>query len=405
MAKHLMYTLPMEKRPSVPRNALVLAFVALASGFGQDLIAPILPGYLALLGMSRANIGLIDGLLQGTTNIGRFLSGWLSDRLNKRKQFVFFGYALSSVARPLLAFASSFAPLAGLRILDGAGKGIKDAPRDALVAEAAQTGASGRAFGFQRMIDTAGSVLGPLAAFGILLALAPTISTYRSIFALAAIPGAIALGLIWFGVREPKKTNAQIARSKSQKLPWRFWLFTTAMSVAMLTKINDSLFLVRGEDIGLPKTWIPLLFGGFTLVYALLSYPIGILSDRVGKLPMLVIGWAVLALTELGFSFDPSLPAALVLFACYGLFFALTEGSGRAFIADAVHEGARGSAYGIYYTAIGLSLIVGGYVLGSVWDRNTPELAFRIAAAGSVFGSFLLFVLMKNGHALHPRTK
>ncbi len=404
MAKRLVYTLRMEKRPRIPRNALVLAFVALASGFGQDLITPILPGYLALLGMSRANIGLIDGLLQGTTYIGRFLSGWISDRLNARKQFVFLGYALSSVARPLLALTSSFLPVASLRILDGAGKGIKDAPRDALVAEAAQTGASGRAFGFQRMIDTAGSVLGPLAAFGLLLALAPTISTYRNIFALAAIPGAVALGLIWFGVREPKAAGRNAVRG-SIRLPWRFWLFTIAMSVAMLTKINDSLFLVRGEDIGLPKTWIPLLFGGFTLIYALLSYPIGILSDCVGKLPFLVIGWSVLALTELGFSFDPSLPAALMLFACYGLFFALTEGSGRAFIADAVAEGDRGSAYGVYYTAIGLSLIIGGYVLGSVWDRNTPELAFRIAAAGSVFGSFLLFVLMKNGRGLHARSR
>lgn len=384
----------MKPRPRIPRNAIILAFVALASGFGQDLISPILPGYLLLLGLSRANIGLIDGLLQGVWNICRFLSGWLSDRFHRRKQFVFFGYALSSVARPLLALASSFLPVAALRIVDGAGKGIKDAPRDALVAEAARTGASGRAFGFHRMIDTAGSVLGPLTAFGLLALLAPSLASYRLIFAVAVIPGAVALTLIWLGVREPDGRR-QTVDSRSGALPISFWIFTACMTLAMLTKINDSLFLVRAEDIGIPKTMIPLLFGGFTFLYAALSYPIGVWSDKIGKMPLLAAGWLVLAIVEFGFSADPSLPVALGLFAGYGLFFALTEGSARAFIADVVGEGHRGRAYGIYYTSIGLGLIAGGYLLGLVWDRDTPELAFRIAAAGSLVAGFVLLALMK----------
>ena len=388
----------MEKRPLVPRNAIILAFVAFFSGFGQDLIAPILPGYLALLALSRAEIGLIDGLLQGTTNIFRFLSGYFSDRFHARKGFVFFGYALSSVARPLLAAATFFLPIAVLRVLDGAGKGIKDAPRDALVAEEATTKTSGRAFGFQRMIDTGGSVFGPLSAFALLMLLSPTLGSYRFIFALAAIPGAIALGLIWFGVRE--KSQEQKAQKRSQtRLPLRFWIFTGAISFAMLTKINDSLFLVRAGDLGVPNVWIPLLFGGFTLLYALASYPIGIWSDRVGKLPFIASGWIVLAFTEYGFTMDPNLPMTLVLFAGYGLFFALTEGSGRAFIADIVSEGNHGKAYGIYYTAIGLALIFGGYVLGSVWDRNSPESAFRIAAVGSMVGGLIMFGLLKTKRA------
>ena len=385
----------MEKRSRVPRNAIVLAFVAFASGFGQDLIAPILPGYLALLAMSRAEIGLIDGLLQGTWNICRFLSGWLSDRFHKRKEFVFLGYALSSVARPLLSLSSFFLPIAVLRVIDGAGKGIKDAPRDALVAEEATAQTSGRAFGFQRMIDTGGSVFGPLTAFGLLLWFGSTLTGYQTIFALSAIPGAVALTLIWFGVREKTQTKKAQA-SASTMLPLRFWIFTLAMSIAMLTKINDSLFLVRAGDVGIPSAWIPLLVGAFTLIYALASYPIGIWSDRVGKLPFLAGGWILLSFTEFGFSVDPGLLPALALFACYGLFFALTEGSGRAFIADSVAKGEHGRAYGIYYTAIGLSLIVGGYVLGSVWDRETPELAFRIAALGSLVGGLILIGLLKN---------
>jgi MFS family permease len=167
------------------------------------------------------------------------------------------------------------------------------------------------------------------------------------------------------------------------------------MTFALLTKINDSLFLVRAQDLGVPKTLIPLLFGGFTLVYAAISYPIGIWSDRIGKMPLLTAGWIVLAAVEIGFSFDPGLPLTLVLFGGYGLFFALTEGSARAFIADVVAREQHGNAYGIYYTSIGIGLIIGGYLLGHVWDRNTPEVAFRIAAAGSLIGGLALLALYR----------
>lgn len=378
-------------KPRVPRNVIILAFVAFASGFGQDLVASVLPAYLVLIGMSRADIGLIDGLLQGTTNVFRILSGWVSDRTHRRKQFVFLGYILSSVARPLLAFTSAFLPIAALRVIDGSGKGIKDAPRDALVADATASGAHGRAFGFHRMIDTAGSVFGPMTAFFLLLALAPSLGTYRFIFALASIPGAVAFGLIWFGVRE--RTPQTAHKKTGGSLPPVFWIFTVGMTLALLTKINDSLFLVRAQDLGIAKAYIPLLFGAFTLIYAACSYPIGIWSDRIGKMPLLVSGWILLALVEFGFSFDPSVPTALILFAGYGLFFALTEGSARAFIADAVSEERRGSAYGIYNACTGIALIAGGYLLGRVWDAGAPELAFRISAAGSLIGGLILLLL------------
>jgi len=276
--------------------------------------------------------------------------------------------------------------------LDGAGKGMKDAPRDALVADSAATNVRGRAFGFQRLVDTAGSVLGPLAAAGILLLFLPSLTTYRFIFALAIIPGLIALGLIWFGIQEKQKAVSQERGARSTKLGWKFWLFTLGMSLAMLTKINDSLFLVRAHDIGVPLTWIPVLFAGFTLLYALASYPFGIWSDRIGRAPLITAGWLTLAVVEFGFSFDPHIAVALALFALYGLFYALTEGSGRAFIADLVPTESRGSAYGIYYTALGLAVIAGGYGLGRIWDFVSPETAFRLASVGSLFGFAVLLV-------------
>ncbi|MFA6603373.1 MAG: MFS transporter [Patescibacteria group bacterium] len=376
------------EKPKIPRNILVIAFVALASGLGQDLITPVLPAYLGLLGFTSAGIGLIDGLLQGSTSVFRLVSGILSDKFRNRKRLVFLGYALSSVSRPLLGFASSFGAIAGLRLVDGVGKGSKDAPRDALVADSAAAGTKGRAFGFHRLVDTAGSVIGPLIAAGVLLILTPSLASYRLIFFLAVIPGAVALALIIFGIRESAPAQAPAAGQRA--LPWSFWIFTSGVTVAMLTKINDSLFLVRAGHLGMPPVWVPVIFAGFTLLYALLSYPIGIWSDRIGKMPLIVGGWLTLAAVEFGFSFRIPLASSLVLFGFYGVFYALTEGSARAFIAEAVPYGSRGTAYAAYYTLTGLAVIAGGYGLGHIWDAVSPEFAFRLSSAGSLLSCLIL---------------
>lgn len=378
-----------QERQKIPHNVIVIAFVALASGFGQDLITPILPAFLTLLGISHAGIGAIDGMLQGATSIFRFISGILSDRFKKRKFFVFTGYALSSIARPFLALTNSFGAVAALRIIDGVGKGTKDAPRDALIADSTEKKVSGKIFGFHRVIDTAGSVLGPLAASSLLFLLTPSLHTYRLIFLLAAIPGTIALALILFSVKEPAPLE-KIKIKYNQPFPWQFWLFTAGTSIAMLTKINDSLFLVRAHDIGISSSLIPVLFGAFTFAYAALSYPIGVLSDRYGKLPFITIGWLILSLVEFGFANESSISTALVLFGFYGLFYALTEGSGRALIADLVPTEARGSAYAIFHTIVGLGIIFGGYGLGYIWDIYSVKITFNISAIGSAIGFLVL---------------
>jgi len=204
------------------------------------------------------------------------------------------------------------------------------------------------------------------------------------------VPGAAALALIIFGVREAPSVKA--AAPARQPLPGSFWIFIVGITVAMLTKVNDSLFLVRAGSLGVPPAWIPAVFAGFTLLYALLSYPIGIWSDRVGKTPIILAGWVTLAAVELGFSFDVPLLSSLVLFGFYGLFYAMTEGSARAFIADAVPPGSHGSAYAAYYTLTGLAVIVGGYGLGHIWDTVSPEAAFRLSAAGSLLACSILTV-------------
>ncbi|MCC6563296.1 MFS transporter [Candidatus Uhrbacteria bacterium] len=375
----------------LPRNVIIVAFVALASGFGQDLVAPALPGFLLALGAARADIGLVDGLLNGATAIFRLVSGIASDRFRNRKGMVFLGYAISSVARPLLAFANTFPFVAALRIADGVGKGTKDAPRDALVADSA-TGIRGKAFGFHRLVDTAGSVFGPLAASAILLSFAPGLEAYRIIFALSAVPGIIALLLSALGVREPKRVERARA-AKRQPFPVAFWIFLVGSTIAMLTRANDALVLVRAADAGIPQVWIPALFGAFTLLYALVSYPIGIWSDHVGRLPFLVGGWFVLALAEAGFAFAGSVPSVLTVFVLYGLFYALTEGSGRAFIADLIPTESRGTAYAVFHAITGGALILGGFGIGRIWDAVSLQSAFSVAAIGSALGALVLSTL------------
>ena len=382
----------MENQSRIPRNVLVVAFVALASGFGQDLISPALPGFLLALGAVRADIGLIDGLLNGTTAIFRLVSGIASDRLKNRKGMVFVGYAISSVARPLLAFAGSLPFVAILRAADGVGKGTKDAPRDALVADSSP-GIRGKAFGFHRLVDTAGSVLGPLAASAILLSFAPGLQSYRLIFLLSAIPGAIALGLILFGVREPTNRTRSIVHVK-RSFPSAFWIFLAGSSVAMLTRANDGLVLVRAAESGVPQAWIPALFAGFTLLYALASYPIGVWSDRVGRAPFIICGWMTLALAEFGFALAGSATSVIAVFILYGLFYALTEGSGRALIADLIPTESRGTAYALFHAITGIALILGGFGIGHIWDAVSLQTAFGVAAAGSLFGAVILSMLL-----------
>ncbi len=376
----------------LPRNVVVVALVALASGFGQDLVAPALPGFLLALGATRADIGLVDGLLNGATALFRLVSGVLSDRLRNRKGLIFLGYALSSVARPLLAFAGSVPAVIALRVADGIGKGTKDAPRDALVADSS-VDIRGKAFGFHRLVDTAGSVFGPLAASAILLSFSPTLQGYRIIFVLAAIPGIVALALILLGIREPRRTGAAVSAA-ARPFPVSYWMFLAGSTVAMLTRANDALVLVRAAEAGIPPAWIPAVFGGFTLLYALLSYPIGVWSDRIGRLPFLVGGWATLAVAEAGFALVGSVPAVLGVFLLYGLFYALTEGSGRALIADLIPVASRGTAYALFHAVTGGALILGGFGIGRIWDAVSLQAAFGVAAAGSAIGALVLAPLL-----------
>lgn len=377
-------------RRSIPRNVIVVAFVAFWSGLSQEMVTPLLPAYFAALGFSTAAIGLIDGAVNGAANFAKVVAGYLSDRFRNRKWFVFLGYALSAAARPALGFVSGLAPLAGARVLDGIGKGIKDGPRDALIADAAGKKASGRGFGFHRVVDTAGSVIGPLVAAAVVAYSATTAAGREKVFLLTAIPGAIVLALIVFGVREPAKAAPKKGRAAIGRLPPLFWWFTLISFVAVGSRMADALLLLRSRDFGVPAVFVPLLYSLFHLVYAGLAYPVGVWSDRVGKLPMLIYGWLLLGFVQLGFSFSDGRPwMAAALFAAYGLVFALTEGTNRAWISELVPANARATAYGIFNAALGLAAICAGVALGTLWDAVAPGFAFLLSSLGAFLAAGL----------------
>ena len=377
------------------RNIVSLGLVSFFSGMSQEMITPILPLYLTgILGLNKEFVGFVSGLVVSVSSIFKILSGYISDKLGKRKWVVFTGYLLSAVSRPLLGVLNVGAHVIGLRFADAVGKGVKDAPRDALVAESAAK-KIGRAFGLHRMLDTLGSVAGPLVVFGLLSIFPHTAAGYNKIFLLTAIPGAIALFIIVFFVREMKKPKP-VAVSQATKpisgLGRDFYFLLLVIIIFSLGNSTDAFLLLRAQDLGLSIVAIPVIYAFFYFFYALLSYPIGILSDHVGKRPMIIFGWVAYALTYLGFAYATQSWQAWPLFILYGIFYAATEGSGRALTAEIVPKERHGLAFGLYNTAIAITALPASVIAGWLWDKYSPAAAFNFGWITAV-AAILLFAV------------
>jgi MFS family permease len=420
------------KDDKIKNNIVALGFVSFFSGLGQDMINSVFPIFLSSLGFSKEFIGFVNGLVTSVSSLFKILAGYVSDKLRQRKWVVFAGYALSGIARPLLAFFSSGAAIIGLRFTDAVGKGVKDAPRDALVAESAQKNKSGRAFGLHRLLDTMGSVVGPLLAAFLLLTFGSSLSSYKKIFLLSAITGIVALLIIIFFVHEAAKLkvdNSLIlghggdsaqkqfrlsplapcpepcrrgdsagAKSSIFSLNKDFYLLLLAITVFSLGNSTDAFLLLRAQNLGLSLVAIPAVYAVFYFFYAILSYPIGILSDKVGKRIMIVVGWGFYAIAYFGFAAATQAWQVWPLFILYGVFYAATEGSGRALTADVVKPEHHGLAFGLYNTAIALAALPASIFAGWLWDHYSPAAAFNFGAAMSVLAIiiFALFSLRKS---------
>jgi MFS family permease len=361
------------------RNVYALAAVSFFTDVSSEMIYPLLPVFLtSVLGASAGFIGAIEGAAESTAALLKLASGWWSDRVRKRKVFVVVGYTLASVVRPLVAAAQSATQVLLIRVSDRVGKGLRNSPRDALIADSVDPHLRGRAFGVRSAADNAGALLGPLIAFAVLKWSGLSL---RSVFWLSAIPGAIAVAVAVFGVTEvAQHTPVGKKTDLGTGMGARFWAFLVVIFVFTLGNSTDAFLLLRAKQLGVPVALAPILWALLNGVKSVSNVPGGSLSDRIGRRPTLIAGWVVYALVYFLFARATQAWQAWALFAGYGVFFGLTEGAELALIADVAPSGRRGSAYGWYYLAIGIGALPASLIFGALWDRFGAPFAFSVGA-------------------------
>ena len=374
---------PPHTRPRLTRNVFALAAVSFFTDVSSEMIYPLLPVFLTtVLGANASFIGAIEGAAETTAALLKLASGWWSDRVRRRKPLVVLGYGIATFMRPLVAAARSASQVLLIRVADRVGKGIRNAPRDALIAESVDPSIRGRAFGFQRAADHAGGVLGPLIAFGLL---SWGLATMRTVFWLAAIPGVISFIVLVAFVRDIERpTNVPPSKGAAldltQPLGSRFWRVMFVIFLFTLGNSTDAFLLLRANQLGVPVALAPILWAALHVVKSLSSTPGGALSDRIGRRPTLIAGWLLYAAVYFGFARAGAPWQAWALFGVYGVFFGLTEGTERALIADLVIPVRRGTAFGWYNLAIGLGALPASLLFGYVWDRAGAPKAFGMGA-------------------------
>lgn len=351
------------------------------------MIVPLLPAFLGTLGIASVamSLGWIEGVADSSVGLLKLWSGWWSDKIRSRKPLVIAGYSLSMVMRPAIALSTLGWHVIVLRFADRVGKGIRTAPRDALVAASCSPEDRGRAFGFQRAMDNAGAVVGPLIASALLLAFAVNDNKYRWIFALALIPGIIAVALLFLVREERPESSAPHLQSPSSNLkplPQSFWRYLVVVLLFTLGNSSDLFLLLRARDIGVPDGMLPALWSLLQAVKALTAWYGGILSDRLGRRPMLIAGWMIYAGCYIGFAHVSSILTLIMLLTLYGCYYGCVEPTERALVADIIADqpSARGTAYGFFNCAVSIGALPASVMFGWLWHQFDAFTAFHFGA-------------------------
>ncbi|MFA5947807.1 MAG: MFS transporter [Candidatus Gracilibacteria bacterium] len=376
------------------RNIFLLGLVSLFTDLSSQMIFPLIPLYLtSVLGASAYVVGIVEGAAETTASLLKVVSGYWSDKIKKRKPFVLLGYGLSALAKPLFAIANSWSFVLGVRVTDRVGKGLRDAPRDALVAESCGKDVLGKAYGYQRSMDGFGSVLGAVAAFILL-----PILGYKNIFSLAIIPGIFAVLTVLF-IKE-KIANKDYVKKEPLKinfgaLSFNLKLFVIVTAIFSLGHFGYAFLLLKSKDMGFTDHTTIFLYAFFYLIYTIITIPAGIISDKIGRKPILLLGYILFAVTCVGLIFANSFYSLLFFFAVYGIFFALIDGTQRAFIVDLSPKELKATALGTLQTAIGIVALPGGFIAGLLWDKFGSTATFVYGAVLSII-ALILFLFIKN---------
>jgi MFS family permease len=393
----------MQSDPS-RRSVVALGWVSFLTDLSSDMIYPLLPTFLTkTLGAGPAAIGVIEGVAETTASLSKIGSGIWADRVRRRKPLVLLGYVIAAIARPLVAFAHAWTQVLAIRFTDRVGKGIRTSPRDALLADIVPRERRGRAFGLQRAMDNAGAVVGPLLAAALLkLAFVDE----RTVFLLAAIPGIAAVVVLLLAVPDAGRRNDVVhaARGPREPLSPGFWRVIAIFGLFTLSNSTDAFLLLRAQQAGVAIWQLPLFWSFFQGVKAVTGVPGGAIADRFGRVPAITLGWVVYSASYVGFAFVSRPLAVWALIAFYGLFYGLTEGSERAFVADLVPERLRGRAYGIFHAAVGIAALPASVVFGILWKEFSPRVAFLTGSLVALTAAVALWAATA-GIRSSPRTE
>ena len=398
-------------RPKLPRPVWLVSWTSFFTDTASEMVYPLMPLYLTkVLGGTALSLGIIEGAAEGLNSVLKIASGAISDRWSRRKPFVLAGYTISSAMRPFLALATTWPHMLALRLSDRVGKGLRTAPRDALLASWSEPSTRGYVFGLHRSMDHLGAMVGPLVA-SLFLWMFP--GQYRWLFALTIVPGTIAVLLLLPvpdtgrdgpaaaapGAAAPAAATraAAVASAQAAELGAPFYRYLGVVLLFGLGNSTDAYLLLRLSDVGIAAVWIPLVWSALHVVKAVVSPIGGIVSDRLGRRGVIVAGWLVYAAVYGGFALASSLPALLTLFFVYGLYYGLTEGVEKALVADLAPADARGMAFGLYHAAIGMAALVASLLFGVIWKLVSAPAAFGTGAALALLASLLLMRLRLPG--------
>jgi MFS family permease len=402
-------TSPLPPNPPAPRFGLtrpvwLLGWVSLFTDMASEMIYPLLPLFLTtVLKAGAMSLGVIEGIAEAANSALKIISGRVADNSGRPKRLVLVGYGISSAARPFIGVASSWVQVLAIRFADRLGKGIRGAPRDAMLADFAPEGQRGRVYGFHRAMDHAGAVLGPLAA-SLFLYLYP--GEYRTLFALTIIPGLIVIAIILTVPESPRRgTLAPSTVAPSTSAPWHPGTLAPlspsvplrrALAVIFLFALgnaSDAFLLLRLSTVGIADVWIPLLWSALHVVKVLSSLAGGELSDRFGRRALIATGWSFYALVYAAFAVTETPAVLITVFLSYGLYFGLTEGVEKAWIADLATPERRGTAFGYYNATLGVGALLASLLFGLIWTRVSPQAAFYTGAALAGVATLLLYFL------------